>query len=205
MTPPETPLTRDLNASDRESAVEGDRRAGEMVELRDKTTALIRPIEPSDRERLNEGFESASAESIFLRFLAPQKQLSSSLLHYLTVVDHDRHEALIAVDPETGRSFGTARYVRDKDHPDMAEFAVGVGDRWMRIGLGTALLRALVLRARAAGVVRFIGLIHAENTAIQRLVEKVAGPYEIRSAGYGAMELAVDLPTGGRLPESGRP
>ncbi len=75
----------------------------------------------------------------------------------------------------------------------------------MRIGLGTALLRALVLRARAAGVVRFIGLIHAENTAIKRLVEKVAGPCEIRSAGYGAMELAVELPTEGRLPEWGRP
>ena len=160
---------------------------------------MIRPVGPSDRERLNEGFESASAESIFLRFLAPQPRLSSSLLHYLTAVDHDRHEALIAVDPETGRSFGTARYVRDEDHPETAEFAVGVGDRWMRIGLGTALLRALVLRARAAGVVRFIGLIHAENTAIRRLVEKVAGPYEIRSAGYGAMELAVDLPTEGRL------
>ncbi len=154
---------------------------------------------------MNEGFESASAESIFLRFLAPQPRLSSSLLHYLTAVDHDRHEALIAVDPETGRSFGTARYVRDEDHPETAEFAVGVGDRWMRIGLGTALLGALVLRAREAGVVQFIGLIHADNTAIKRLVEKVAGPYKIRSAGYGVMELAVDLPTEGRLPEWERP
>ncbi len=201
---PETTLTRDLRAGDyRESAVEGDRQTGEIVELRDGTRAWIRPIEPSDRERLNEGFESASAESIFLRFLAPQRQLSSSLLDYLTAIDHVRHEALIAVDPETGRSFGTARYVRSEDHPETAEFAVGVGDRWMRIGLGTALLRALVLRAREAGVMRFVGLIHADNTGIKRLVERVAGTYETRSAGYGAMELAVDLPTGGRLPQSG--
>ena len=123
----------------------------------------------------------------------------------MTGVDHIRHEALIAVDPETGQSFGTARYVRDEDHPETAEFAVGVGDRWMRIGLGTALLSALVLRAREVGVVRFIGLIHAENAAIKRLVEKVAGAYETRWAGQGAMELAVDLPTEGRLPEWGRP
>jgi RimJ/RimL family protein N-acetyltransferase len=176
-----------------------------IVELRDGTRALIRPIGPDDRDRLNEGFLSASPESIFLRFLAPQKRLSSSQLDYLTAIDHVRHEALIAVDPETGRSFGTARYVRSEDHPETAEFAVGVGDRWMRIGLGTALLSALVLRARKMGVIRFIGVIHAENTAIRRLVEKVAGPYEIRSAGYGATELAVDLRTGGRLPEPGRP
>ena len=63
-------------ATARESAVEGDRQTGENVELRDGTRVLIRPIEPSDRERLNEGFESASAESIFMRFLGPQPRLS---------------------------------------------------------------------------------------------------------------------------------
>ena len=166
---------------------------GQIVELRGGTRALIRPIEPEDRDRLNEGFESASAESIFLRFLTPQPRLSSGQLDYLTAVDHMRHEALIAVDPETGLSFGTARYVRSDDDPDTAEFAVGVGDRWMGIGLGTALLGALVRRARRAGIVRFTGLIHSENVAIRRLVEKVVGPYETRSPGSGTVELVVDL------------
>jgi RimJ/RimL family protein N-acetyltransferase len=176
---------------------------GQTVELRDGTRALIRPITPGDRERLKEGFESASDESIFLRFLAPQPRLSSSQLDYLTTIDHIRHEALIAVDPETGQSFGTARYVRGDDDPDTAEFAVGVGDRWMRIGLGTALLGALVHRARAAGIVRLTGMIHPENTAIRRLVEKVVGPYETTSAGQGALEIVVDLRTGGRARRGG--
>jgi RimJ/RimL family protein N-acetyltransferase len=189
----ETALTRAVRASVEDSAAGEDHRARELVELGDGTSALIRPIEPSDRKRLNEGFESASPESIYRRFLAHQPRLSSSLLHYLTTVDHERHEALIAVDPETGQSFGTARYVRDEDRPDVAEFAVGVGDRWMRIGLGTALLTALIRRARETGVVQFIGLIHADNTAVRRLVKKVAGPYEVRSVGFGAMQLTVDL------------
>ncbi|MGH2578258.1 MAG: GNAT family N-acetyltransferase, partial [Actinomycetota bacterium] len=158
---------------------------GQLVELRDGTTALIRPIGPDDRDRLKEGFESASPESIFLRFLAPQPRLSGSQLDYLTAIDHIRHEALIAIDPETGQSLGTARYIRDRNHPETAEFAVGVGDRWMRIGLGTALLRALLVRARESGIIRFTGVIHADNTAIRRLVEKVAGPYEASSAGQG--------------------
>ena len=167
--------------------------SGEIVELRDGTRALIRPIQPSDRTRLNEGFESASARSIFMRFLGPQPRLSKRQLDYLTAVDHDRHEALIAVDPQSGQSFGTARYVRSQEDPETAEFAVGVGDSWMRIGLGTALLTALAERARHAGIVRFIGLIHGENVAIMRLIAKVAGPYETRSAGQGAVEVVVDL------------
>ena len=166
---------------------------GQIVKLRDGTRALIRPIEPRDRDRLNEGFESASAESIFLRFLTPQPRLSSDQLDYLTEVDHVRHEALIAVDPESGLSFGTARYIRSDEHPDTAEFAVGVGDRWMRIGLGTELLGALVARARGAGIRRFTGLIHEDNAGIRRLVEKVVGPYETRSPGQGAVELVVEL------------
>ena len=164
-----------------------------IVELRDGTLALIRPIGPDDRDRLNEGFLSASPESIFLRFLAPQARLSRSELDYLTAIDHDHHEALIAVDPETGQSFGTARYIRSDEDPGTAEFAVGVGDRWMRIGLGTALLTALAVRAREAGVTRFTGLVHADNTAIKRLVERVAGSYEARQVGQGALELEVEL------------
>jgi acetyltransferase len=184
-------LTRDGRA------LESAGPTGRTVELGDGTAALIRPIQASDRDRLREGFESASSESLFLRFLSPQPRLSNGLLDYLTAIDHVCHEALIAVDPQTGQSFGTARYVRDIEHPEKAEFAVGVGDRWMRIGLGTALLGELVLRAREAGVIRFIGLIHPDNTAIRRLVEKVLGPYEIRSTGQGALELAVDLPAAG--------
>lgn len=154
---------------------------------------MIRPIEPEDRERLKRGFDSSSMESRFHRFLSPQPRLTSAQLEFLTTVDHVHHEALIAVDPETGDSFGTARYVRDEGNPDTAEFAVGVGDRWMRIGLGTALLTALVLRARAQGITRITGLVSAENAAIKGLVAKVAGPFEMKPAEWGVNEIVIDL------------
>jgi RimJ/RimL family protein N-acetyltransferase len=165
----------------------------QIVELRDGTRALIRPIGPEDRDRLKDGFDSSSPESRFLRFLAPQPNLTGRQLEFLTNVDHVHHEALIAVDPETGQSFGTARYVRDDEDPRRAEFAVGVGDRWMRIGLGTALLSALVSRAREAGIVRITGTISAQNTAVMRLVEKVAGSYESKTVGWGVREIVIDL------------
>jgi RimJ/RimL family protein N-acetyltransferase len=170
--------------------------AGEIVELRNGTKALIRPIRAEDRQRLAKGFESSSEESRFMRFHAPLPRLSSRQLDYLTDVDHVQHEALIAVDPDTGESFGTARYVRREDDRESAEFAVGVGDRWMQIGLGTALMNALIRRAREAGITRVIAVIQSENTAAKALMTRIAGPGEVRSrsAGWGVKEIVVDLP-----------
>jgi GNAT superfamily N-acetyltransferase len=145
-----------------------------------------------------------------MRFLYSQPKLSDGQLDYLTAVDHVSHEALIAVDPEGGQSFGTARCIRSDERAETAEFAVGVGDRWMGIGLGTALLRALILRATEMGIIRFTAVIHIENTAIRRLVEKVVGAYETKWAGPGAAEMAFDLERspgsrggGGRAQSSG--
>jgi GNAT superfamily N-acetyltransferase len=129
----------------------------------------------------------------YMRFLYSLSSLSTSQLDYLTAVDHVSHEALIAVDPESGQSFGTARCIRSDDRADTAEFAVGVGDRWMGIGLGTALLRSLIVRAGEMGIIRFTAVIHTENTGIRRLVEKVAGTYETKWAGPGAAEMEFDL------------
>jgi hypothetical protein len=53
-------------------------------------------------------------------------------------------------------------------------------------------------------VTRFIGLIHPDNAAIKRLVEKVLGPYEIRPAGQGALELAVELRAPGASVQAAR-
>jgi RimJ/RimL family protein N-acetyltransferase len=165
----------------------------QIVVLRDGTRALIRPIEPGDRERLNEGFRTASPDSIFRRFLTPHPRLSSSQLDYLTAIDHVRHEALIAVDPGTGQSFGTARYIRSDQDPRTAEFAIGIGDRWMRIGLGTALLEALIARAREAGIVRFTGVMQPDNVPVKRLLQKALGPYETTALRPGEQEIAIDL------------
>jgi RimJ/RimL family protein N-acetyltransferase len=165
----------------------------ETVVLRDGTEAVIRPIEPADRERLREGFEGASDTSIFRRFHSPHPRLTGGELDYLTEVDQVRHVALIAVDPATGESFGTARFVRDDEHSVTAEFAVGVGDRWMRIGLGSALLESLLERARSLGIVEFTGVIQSDNTAVKRLMESVAGPYESTPAGSGTQEISIRL------------
>jgi len=139
------------------------------IVLRDGSEVAIRPIGPEDRDALAAAFDRLSPESRYRRFLSPLPRLSSSQLDYLTRVDHHDHEALVAVDPGTRDGLGVARYVRTR--PAEAEPAVVVADDWHGRGLGGALLRALVRRARQEGVTHFRANVLASNQAAIRLVE----------------------------------
>jgi N-acetylglutamate synthase-like GNAT family acetyltransferase len=61
----------------------------------------------------------------------------------------------VAADAETGEGVGVARYVRDNDDPEQAEFACTVADAWQERGVGSMLAERLAGRARAAGIERF--------------------------------------------------
>jgi RimJ/RimL family protein N-acetyltransferase len=163
----------------------------ERIDLRDGSQIRIRPIEPEDRELLRAGFERLSDRSRYLRFQAPQPDLSDRQLDYLTDVDHHEHEALVALDPETGDGVGVARFVRVND--DMAECAVAVADDWQGRGVATTLLDRLVDRAREEGVERFTALVLADNTEALRLLERL-GESEERRVG-SQVELDIELPT----------
>ena len=55
-----------------------------FFELRGGTNVLIRPIEPADKPRLEEGLRRLSNETIRKRFLAAKPRFSRSELRYLT-------------------------------------------------------------------------------------------------------------------------
>ncbi len=137
--------------------------------------------------------EQSSGEAIYRRFLGPHGPLSASELRYLTEVDHHDHEALVAVDPESGRSVGVARYVRDSKRRDSAEVAFAVLEAWQGRGVGKALMRGLADRARHEGVTRFTALMLAQNSAMRHLLADL-GPTRVLSRDAGALELAVELP-----------
>jgi GNAT superfamily N-acetyltransferase len=121
-------------------------------ELRDGARVLVRPIAPDDRAALAAGFARLSPESRFRRFLSPKKQLTEDDLDVLTRVDHHDHEALVALEADTGEGIGVARFVRTG--PDRAEPAVVVADDWQGRGVGTLLLDLLAERAWEEGSAR---------------------------------------------------
>jgi GNAT superfamily N-acetyltransferase len=153
----------------------------------------IRPIEPGDKADLASALQESSSEAIYRRFLGPHGPLSAAELRYLTEVDHHDHEAVVAIDPLTGRGVGVARYVRDSKRRDSAEVAFAVLESWQGRGVGKALMRGLADRARVEGVSRFTALMLARNSPMRQQLAEL-GPTHVLSREAGAVELAVDLP-----------
>jgi RimJ/RimL family protein N-acetyltransferase len=153
----------------------------------------IRPIRTTDAGLLTEAFERLSPESRRLRFLAPKHSLTSAEVRYFTDVDHHDHEALVAVHPLTGRGIGVARYVRHRDDPDAAEFAVTVVDEWQGRNLGAALVTRLMARATSEGVSRFTALISTDNMRMRRLLKKLPGTVRFVEREADALVYEIDL------------
>jgi GNAT superfamily N-acetyltransferase len=133
-----------------------------VVQLHDGTPVRIRPVLPSDAERVRRGYRDMSATARHMRFFVAGEEMSEAQARYFTEIDQVNHVALCAVAPtEAERGYGIARFVRDADRNDVAEFAIAVIDEMQRRGLGTVLLAALYLRAKSAG----LRLLHAEFMA----------------------------------------
>jgi acetyltransferase len=165
---------------------------GRPVTLGSGARVLIRPLEPGDAGELQRGLKRLSAVSAFKRFRARVVDATPEELDALTRIDHVRHEALAALDPQTGDVVGVVRYVCDPADPTQAEVTAVVADDWQRRGVGSALVDRLVERAGAAGVQRLIATTLAADPHARRLLTRVAEPIGERDHD-GLIETTVRL------------
>jgi RimJ/RimL family protein N-acetyltransferase len=155
--------------------------------LRDGSGVLVRQVRSTDILLL----ARLSEQSRRMRFLGKKDQLSAAELRYYADVDHHDHEALIALDPASGRGVGVARYVRDADDPQAAEIALTVADDWQGRGLGTELLARLSHRGRQEGICRFTGVVSFGNVPMGMLLRSVGAVETHR--GLGTVEYDIAL------------
>lgn len=151
----------------------------------------IRPLEPSDRAGVAALFKRLSPESRRQRFLGPKPRLSDRELTYLTTVDHRWHEALAAVDRRDGSIVGVARYVRVPERPDAADGAIAVADEHHGRGIGTALLRCLIARARVNRFSTLTATTLWENRPARALL-RGAG-FQARGSSGAVIDLELEL------------
>ncbi len=134
-----------------------------------------------DAESVKSGIRSAwchlSPESRYSRFASGIRQLSDKQLDYLADLDNMHRLAWCAFihgDSEAA-GIGIARFVRLKEEPDVAEFAITVIDEYQGSGLGTLLLKRLIDSARRLKLRVLRGYVLPSNKPMIALAEKYGG------------------------------
>ena len=119
------------------------------TERRDGGRAItaIRPVRPEDLAELSGFFAGLSVESRYLRFFAPVTP-THGLLDLLAGRPANI-DAIVAVADGVIVGHAMAADLRSGRATDIG---VVVADAWQRRGVGAALMRALITRARARGV-----------------------------------------------------
>ncbi len=170
----------------------------EQVALRDGTEVRLGPVHPDDARRLRALFHRLSPESVYLRFLEARKDLTLERAQEFATVDYEHSMAIVAVVDEGDEEniIGVARYGEDPSHPEAgADTAVVVQDSFQGRGLGTLLLRRLVVYARDHGIKALRASVHHSNAQIMRFVRRSGLPTQ-KSLEEGGWEITLDLESG---------
>lgn len=99
-----------------------------IVSLKDGGRAILRPLTPADKPRVQEAFRRLSRESRYSRFFTPLEVLDGKLLDQLTSADGVDHVVWAAMDAERpdDPGMGAASFWRSRERPTEAEFSATV-------------------------------------------------------------------------------
>jgi acyl-CoA synthetase (NDP forming)/GNAT superfamily N-acetyltransferase len=158
------------------------------VVLRDGGTCHLRPIGPSDGQRLRDFHGRLSAQTIYFRYFAPYPELSDRDVQRFTHVDHDQRVAIVAT--VGGEIVGIGRYDRVSDTE--AEIAFTVRDDHQSRGLGSVLLEHLAAAARERGIDRFVAEVLPANNKMIGTFQR-AGYTVAQEMADGVVRLAFDI------------
>jgi GNAT superfamily N-acetyltransferase len=165
-----------------------------VSKLEPRLAVSIRPIRPADRTLIADAVRYTSDRTYQLRFHGPRPRFTPRVLSYLTEVDGDRHFALIATERDRpDRLVAVARFVRYRDRPTEAEFAITVHDPYQGQGIGRQLLELLVEAARERGITRLRALIQSDNDPMMRLLGSVLPQARLEDRSEGESTYSADI------------
>lgn len=150
-------------------------------------------VHTEHQKKISEGLHNLSSSSIRYRFLGSKNDFSQEELRYLTEIDGMNHFAL-GVEEQDGkkRGIGIIRMVRSSKDLHQSEVAITVIDDYQKMGLGTFLLRLLILAARERNIDRLSFTFMPTNQGIQKLIQKMGQPLaEIRH--HDSVEIIMEI------------
>jgi acetyltransferase len=142
------------------------------VSLRDGTNLLVRPIRPEDEALYAPFFAGVTPEDLRLRFFAPIKTLSHTLIARFTQIDYARAMAFVAIEQATGAMLGVVRLHSDATY-ETGEYAILVRSDLKGRGLGWLLMQLIIEYARAEGLKRIEGQVLSENRTMLEMCREL--------------------------------
>ncbi|MGZ8179844.1 bifunctional acetate--CoA ligase family protein/GNAT family N-acetyltransferase [Williamsia sp. SKLECPSW1] len=132
----------------------------------DGGTVHLRPISPSDGDRVVAFHAGLSERTRYMRWFGPYPQMSARDVAHMTGVDHHDRVALVAVLGGRIIAVGIYEGLAAAGRPRAAEVAFVVADDHQGRGLGTVLLEHLAGAAAENGFTLFEAEVLAENRAM---------------------------------------
>jgi RimJ/RimL family protein N-acetyltransferase len=160
--------------------------------LRDGRRLEIRALRPDDETQMLAALSRTTAQSLYRRFFGVKKTFSESEKAFFLNVNFTDHVALVAtiVQNEAREIVGGARFVVTE--PGSAELAFTVIDEFQGKGVGSALLRHLIVLARKASLKQLTAVVLPENTAMINVLRKSGVPATITRT-RGAVRVGLDI------------
>ena len=159
--------------------------------LRDGTELLLRPVLPGDGVRAEKGPVAFSSETMYRRFMTAREP-TPALIDYLSQVDYVNHFVWVVVDAEEGNIVADVRYVREQPGQPVAEIAFIVGDEYQGRGIGSFLMKALVVAARVGGIEKFTARVLSDNQPMRAILDKFGAEWERED--LGVVSTMMDVP-----------
>ncbi len=157
--------------------------------MRDGSTVHLRPVRPTDQQRLLELFGSLDPHSLAFRFFSGGTDLEGAARE-LARVDYAQRFGLLASRGAEARPVGHGLYVGMGE--GRAEVAFAIAPELQGLGLGTILLAHLAEAAAAQGIETFVAEVLPENHRMIELFRESGFPVRVRAA---ADTIRVELPT----------
>jgi L-amino acid N-acyltransferase YncA len=156
------------------------------------TTMLVRPIAPTDEDAYRAILESTTAEDRYCRFFHLVDHFDAEEVQRF-VEDRDDTIGVIAFDGT--EPLGAAHAVLLD--AESAELAIVVARGTRHVGVGTALLDALITRAKARGLRRLVACALRENHPFEHLARHAG--FRVDEADGAALHWVLPLTAGGEV------
>ncbi|MDP3539030.1 MAG: GNAT family N-acetyltransferase [Azonexus sp.] len=167
----------------------------ETETLRNGLKVCFRASRPDDIERIIDAFHELDADSIYLRFFGPKKEISPTEIRRFQETDFINRVILLCTTLRDDKEIviASASYVLDGE--GAAEVALIVEEDFYRLGIAGRLMKHLGKIAVAAGIKRFVAEVLPRNNAMLNVFGRCGWPMNSKTAD-GTVHVTLDLTAG---------